>query len=72
MSAPSIDDLLIGVCGHKLGPLATLDLISLDVALTILANLYNQNPEMNNAPAPIIASLVRDGKLGKKSKQGFY
>ena len=63
---------MVGVCGHKLGPLATLDLVGLDVALMILGNLYSKDPAKNSAPAPVIQRLVGEGKLGKKSKQGFY
>jgi 3-hydroxyacyl-CoA dehydrogenase len=67
-----VDDLLVGVCGHKLGPLATMDLIGLDVVLQILENLYSREPILNSTPAPIIKRFVKEGKLGKKSQQGFY
>lgn len=72
MASGAVDDLLVGVCGHKLGPLATLDLIGMDVALTILINLNEREPKLNLPPAPIIKKLVEQGHLGKKSKQGFY
>lgn len=72
MKAVTIDELMVGVCGHKLGTLATLDLVGLDVALMILGNLYSKDPAKNSAPAPVIQRLVGEGKLGKKSKQGFY
>jgi len=67
-----VDDLMVGVCGHKIGPLATLDLIGLDVALMILENLHSRDPIRNSAPADVIGQLVSEGKLGKKTKQGFY
>ena len=63
---------MVGVCGHKLGPLTTMDLIGLDVVLPILENLHSREPILNSIPAPIIKRLVKEGKLGKKSKQGFY
>lgn len=72
MNPQAVDELLIGVCGHKLGPLATLDLIGLDVSLTILENLHAQEPEMNLPPAPVIQKFVKEGNLGKKTKKGFY
>ena len=67
-----IDKLMEGVCGHKLGPLATLDLIGLDTAQEILINLHARDPEMNLKPAPIIKQMVLKGKLGKKTGTGFY
>jgi 3-hydroxybutyryl-CoA dehydrogenase len=72
MNPQAVDELLIGVCGHKLGPLATLDLIGLDVSLTILENLHAQEPEMNLPPAPVLRKFVEEGNLGKKTKKGFH
>lgn len=72
LDSESIDLMMTGVCGHKLGPLATLDLIGLDVSLRILSNLYLTDPKMNLPPAPVIQQLVGKGFLGKKTKQGFY
>jgi len=67
-----IDEMLVKVCGHKLGPLATLDLIGIDVAVDILDNLHLQKPELNLPTAPILKKLVMDNHLGKKKKIGFF
>jgi 3-hydroxyacyl-CoA dehydrogenase len=67
-----IDKLMEGVCSHKLGPLATLDLIGLDTAQEILFNLHARDSEMNLKPAPVIKEMIAQGKLGKKTGTGFY
>jgi 3-hydroxybutyryl-CoA dehydrogenase len=72
LSAKEIDELMVGVCGHSMGPLATLDLIGLDTALQILTNMYEADPDKNLKPARIIIKMVEQGQLGRKTKQGFF
>ena len=67
-----LDRMMIDVCGHRLGPLKTLDLIGIDTSLKILHNLYIQKPEVNLRPARILETLVNKGMLGIKSGEGFY
>jgi len=58
--------------GHKLGPLATADLVGLDVVLALLESLHEQTGHARfQAPAEFVA-LVESGKLGRKSGEGFY
>jgi 3-hydroxybutyryl-CoA dehydrogenase len=72
LTADQIDSSLKEVCGHKMGPLKTADLIGLDVVSSILTQLYIDAPERNLCPAPLLAEKLNRGELGKKSKVGFY
>jgi len=57
---------------HPMGPLQLADFIGLDVCLSIL-NVMNdgfKNPKY--APCPLLVNMVMAGKLGVKSKEGFY
>ena len=72
MEAQKVDELMIGVCGFKIGPLATLDLIGIDTALNILNNLHAADPATNLPPANILISMNESGRLGRKAKHGFY
>ena len=72
VSADEIDDLLIKVCGHKLGPLATMDLIGIDITVDILKTLHERDANFNLAPCELLLQMLSEGKLGKKSRQGFF
>lgn len=72
LSPKDIDQIMVQVCGHKLGPLATLDLIGLNVCLEIMEILHDRDPLFNVPPASKLIELVRDGRLGKKTGSGFY
>lgn len=72
LSPKDIDQIMVQVCGHKLGPLATLDLIGLNVCLEIMEILHDRDPLFNVPPAKKLIELVRDGRLGKKTGSGFY
>ena len=56
---------------HPMGPLKLTDLVGLDVRLAILEHLQREIGEQFRPPA-ILRQLVRAGKLGKKSGEGFY
>jgi 3-hydroxyacyl-CoA dehydrogenase/enoyl-CoA hydratase/3-hydroxybutyryl-CoA epimerase len=53
--------------GMPMGPLELMDLVGLDIANHVGQEL-NLAPETDN----VLASLVRQGKLGKKTGEGFY
>jgi 3-hydroxybutyryl-CoA dehydrogenase len=58
--------------GHPMGPLKLTDLVGLDVRLAIADYLKTElNHPGFEAPA-LMRQMVKDGKLGKKSGQGFY
>lgn len=56
---------------HPMGPLKLTDLVGLDVRLAILEHLQREIGEQFRPPA-ILRTMVRAGKLGKKSGEGFY
>jgi 3-hydroxybutyryl-CoA dehydrogenase len=56
---------------HPMGPLKLTDLVGLDVRLAILDHLHREVGEQFRAP-PLLRQMVRAGKLGKKTGEGFY
>src|SRR3954453_4428205 len=57
---------------HPMGPLALADLIGLDTCVAIMKVLQNGFDDDKYAPAPLLEEYVKQGKLGRKSKEGFY
>jgi len=57
---------------HPMGPLRLTDLVGLDVRLKIAEYLHRTLGAEHFAPPQILKSMVAQGKLGKKSGQGFY
>src|SRR5947207_14214202 len=57
---------------HPMGPLALADLIGLDTCVAIMKVLQNGFNDDKYAPAPLLEEYVKQGKLGRKSKEGFY
>jgi 3-hydroxybutyryl-CoA dehydrogenase len=55
-----------------MGPFALLDLVGLDTSLSILETLHASFGDENYAPRPMLRDLVAQGRLGRKSKAGFY
>jgi 3-hydroxybutyryl-CoA dehydrogenase len=59
--------------GFRMGPFELIDLIGLDVNLTIARSFFAQGGEPERwRPSPIQERLVAEGKLGRKSGQGYY
>jgi 3-hydroxybutyryl-CoA dehydrogenase len=59
--------------GFRMGPFELLDLIGLDVNLTIARSFFAQGGEPERwRPSPIQERLVEEGKLGRKSGEGYY
>jgi 3-hydroxybutyryl-CoA dehydrogenase len=57
---------------HPMGPLALADLIGLDVCLDILEVLHKGLGDDKYRPCPLLRRYVAAGRLGKKTKKGFY
>ncbi len=57
---------------HPMGPLQLADFIGLDVCLAIMNVLYEGLGNPKYAPCPLLVNMVTAGKLGVKSKEGFY
>ncbi|HVL86664.1 MAG TPA: 3-hydroxyacyl-CoA dehydrogenase family protein [Candidatus Thermoplasmatota archaeon] len=71
-SASDIDTALELGYGHPMGPLRTSDLVGLDVRLAIAEHLHRELRDDTYRPPEVLRRLVREGKLGKKTGQGFY
>ena len=57
---------------HPMGPLQLADFIGLDICLSILNVMYDGFKKPKYAPCPLVVNMVRAGKLGVKSGEGFY
>lgn len=57
---------------HPMGPLKLTDLVGLDVRLGIAEYLHETLGSDAFAPPALLRRMVAEGKLGKKSGQGFY
>jgi 3-hydroxybutyryl-CoA dehydrogenase len=55
-----------------MGPLALADLIGLDTVLAIVNVLYTEFKNEKYRPCPLLERYVKDGRLGRKAKKGFY
>jgi 3-hydroxybutyryl-CoA dehydrogenase len=69
----SIDRALKEGGGFRMGPFELIDLIGLDVNLSVARSFYAQGGEPERwRPSPIQEALVAEGRLGRKSGRGFY
>lgn len=71
-SAEDIDTAMKLGANHPMGPLALGDLIGLDVCLAIMEVLYSETGDSKYRPHVLLRKMVRGGRLGKKSREGFY
>ncbi len=72
-SAEDIDKAMTLGYGFPMGPLRLTDLVGLDVRLHIAEYLAQALPDgAHFRPPALLRSMVAEGKLGKKSGQGFY
>ncbi len=71
-SAQDIDTAMELGYRHPMGPLKLTDLVGLDVRLGIAEYLHQTLGTEAFAPPALLRQMVADGKLGKKSGQGFY
>jgi 3-hydroxybutyryl-CoA dehydrogenase len=58
--------------GWPMGPCALLDLVGADVHVHASEALYEKLREPRMAPPPRLVRMVKAGKLGRKSGEGFY
>lgn len=73
VSTPMDVDQIFQECmGHRMGPLATADLIGLDTILFSLQGLQEQLGDPKFRPCPLLLRMVDAGQLGAKSGEGFY
>ena len=68
----AIDTIMKLGMAHPMGPLQLADFIGLDVCLSILNVMHEGFKNPKYAPCPLLLNMVRAGKLGVKSGEGFY
>lgn len=73
LSAEQIDRIMKDEGGFAMGPFELMDLIGIDVNLSVTKSVYEAffyDPKYK--PSPIQQKMVDAGLLGRKTKQGFY
>jgi len=68
----NIDSIMKIGMGYPMGPLQLADFIGLDVCLSILEVMYKGFKDSKYAPSELLVNMVKSGKLGVKSGEGFY
>ena len=71
-SKEDIDEAMKLGANHPMGPLELGDLIGLDVVLAILNTMYQEYADPKYRPHFFLRKMVRAGKLGRKTGEGFY
>ncbi len=71
-SAKDIDTAMQLGYNHPMGPLRLTDLVGLDVRLQIAEYLHTALASETFRPPEILRRMVSEGKLGKKTGEGFY
>jgi 3-hydroxybutyryl-CoA dehydrogenase len=73
VASPARIDEIVRGAGFPMGPFELLDLIGIDVNLTIARSFFAQGGEPERwRPTPIQEAMVAAGRLGRKSGHGFY
>lgn len=66
-------DAIMKASGFKMGPFKLMDLIGMDINLSVTQSLYEAfNNEERFKPSDLQIEKVNNGRLGKKSGKGFY
>jgi 3-hydroxybutyryl-CoA dehydrogenase len=71
-SAKDIDRAMELGYNHPMGPLKLTDHVGLDIRLNIAEYLYRELGSETFRPPEVLRRLVKEGKLGKKTGEGFY
>ncbi|MBR6428200.1 MAG: 3-hydroxybutyryl-CoA dehydrogenase [Clostridia bacterium] len=71
-SPQDIDTAMKLGANHPMGPLALGDLVGLDVVLAIMDTIFNETKDSKYRAHPLLRKMVRAGRLGRKTGNGFY
>jgi 3-hydroxybutyryl-CoA dehydrogenase len=73
LTAEVIDSIMKEEGGFAMGPFELMDLIGIDVNLSVTKSVYEAFfYDQKYKPSPIQQKMVDSGLLGRKTKQGFY
>ena len=67
-----IDTVMKHGMNHPMGPIELADFIGLDICQNIMIYLHESLGEDKYKPTEMLNYLVKEGKLGRKSGEGFY
>jgi|TARA_B110000438_G_scaffold254493_1_gene260782 3-hydroxybutyryl-CoA dehydrogenase len=68
----AIDTVMKLGMSHPMGPLRLADFIGLDTCLAIMQVLHRDMNDKKYRPCPLLIEMVKEGKLGNKTGEGFY
>ncbi|OGQ23006.1 MAG: 3-hydroxybutyryl-CoA dehydrogenase [Deltaproteobacteria bacterium RIFCSPLOWO2_02_FULL_44_10] len=71
-SRDDIDRCMIDCCNFPMGPLALADLIGLDTCASILHVMADGLGNDKYRPTKLMQKMIAEGKLGRKTGEGFY
>lgn len=71
-SVEDIDAAMKLGANHPMGPLALGDLVGIDIVVAIMDVLFNETKDPKYRCCTLLRKMVRGGKLGQKSGEGFY
>jgi chromatin segregation and condensation protein Rec8/ScpA/Scc1 (kleisin family) len=71
-SVEDIDEAMRLGAGVPLGPFRLADLVGLDVYMHTCESIYRERGDAKFSPPFSLKQMVRAGKLGRKTRQGFY
>lgn len=57
---------------HPMGPLELTDFVGVDVMLATMQGLYHGFHDSKYRPCPLLETMVKAGRLGRKTGRGFY
>ncbi|MEI7430480.1 MAG: 3-hydroxyacyl-CoA dehydrogenase family protein [Betaproteobacteria bacterium] len=70
--ADDIDKAIVLGCNHRIGPLALIDMIGVDIHLAKTRMLFEKTGDARYRPCYLLDQMVTAGFLGRKSGRGFY
>ena len=71
-SPEDIDTAMKLGCNHPMGPLTLADFIGLDTCLAIMDTIYEETHDDKYRASLLLRKMVRAGKLGNKTGEGFF
>lgn len=67
-----VDAIFVKCLSHRMGPLATADLIGLDTVLRSLEVMYEHYNDPKFQPCNLLRKMVDSGNYGRKTGRGFF